>query len=144
MNKYMVTIAAMAGILVGLLAPLREATSAPQETTSPWNDTYDAVSITVTNNMVIGLIGKKLILTPTGGGNGTNALTVTTPFPFKGECVIKVKAGTTNHITIATNAVLRASGNIALVPGAAVATSDTVILYVTDTNKAYVIGGLVY
>ncbi len=141
MNKMLATMAAIAGALIGAFAPVN---AGLQETTSPWNDTYDAVSITVTNGMEIGLIGRKLILTPTSATGGTNALTLATPFPFKGECVIKVKTGTTNHITFATNAVIRASGNIKLVPGAAVATSDTVILYVTDTNKAYVIGGIVY
>ena len=112
-------------------------TAAPQETTSPWNDTYDAVSVTVTNGMAIGLIGQKLILTSTTIASGTNALTLTTPFPFKGPCVIQVKSGTTNHITFATNTVLRASGNITLVPGGV---NDTVILSTVSTNKALVIG----
>jgi hypothetical protein len=141
MNKMVATMAAIAGALIGAFAPVN---AGLQETTSPWNDTYDAVSLTVTNGMAIGLIGRKLILTSTTVASGTNALTISTPFPFTGEVVIKVKTGTTNHITIATNANIRASGNIALVPGAAVATSDTVILYVTDTTKAYVIGGIVY
>ena len=141
MKKIVVTMAAIAGVLVGMLAPVN---AGSQETTTPWNDTYDAVSLSVTNGMAIGLIGRKLILTSTTVASGTNALTLTTPFPFKGEVVIKVKAGTTNHITIATNNVLRASGNISLSPVTQVGMSDTVILYVTDTNKVLVIGGLVY
>lgn len=112
------------------------------ETRRPWNDTYDAISMTVTNGSTIGLIGQKLILTGTGGAlNGTNTITVTTPFPFRGECVIKAAAGSTNRIAIATNAVMRSSATILLVPDTV---ADTVIYYVTATNKAIVVSGTAY
>jgi len=142
MKKY-ITIAAVLGMLVGLLAPTGETRAGAQETTDPWNDTYDAIALSVTNGMQIGLIGRKLILSPSGQvANGTNTLTLKTPFPFKGECIVKVASGCTNRVGFATNAVVRASSTPqVLIPDTG---ADTIILYVTATNKAIVVSGTAY
>lgn len=115
------------------------------ETRDEWTATgKDTVNVTVTNAATIGLIAPKVVISTTSHSSGTNAISLKTPFPFKGVCILKANSTNDNHITIATGAVIRASDNISLVAGNAVATSDQVILYVTETNKAYVIGGLVY
>ena len=132
-------------MVVGLVAVSLALTAigAPDpETRSQWNDTYDAVSLTVTNGSTIGLIAPKMLLTCVGGTNGaTGTITVTTPFPFKGPCIIKAATGGTNSIAIASNAVMRSSATVTLGPDT---TADTIVYYVTATNKASAISGVAY
>ena len=132
---------AMIGTVV-LAAAVVASAQSPRENENKWSDTgSDVTSLTVTNGMAVVLSNTKMILTPTDyAATGTNTITLTTPFVRKGVVVLKA-AGTGNHIQIATNAIVRASGTISMVPGGA---NDTVVLYITDTEKVLVLGGSVY
>jgi hypothetical protein len=131
---------AVIGIAVLAMAVVASAQS-PRENDNRWSDTgSDVTSLTVTNGMAVVLSNTKMILTPTAVAGGTNTITLTTPFVRKGTVILEAGASG-NHIQIATSSVVRASGTISLVPGGA---NNTVVLYITDTEKVLVLGGSVY
>jgi hypothetical protein len=108
-------------------------TAAEPETRKPWDDTLDdVVSLTVTNGSVVGLIAPKMILTPTGQpANGTNTITLKTPFPFKDETIIMVAGSATNRIKIAADTTFLRSADLIMID--ATATKAVVIKPVSTT-----------
>ena len=129
MKKFglMIGCAAVLGALVAI------ARAGDPETRVPWDDTSDAVvSLTVTNGMSVGLIAPKMILTPTGqAANGTNTITLKTPFPFKSETIIMIAGSATNRIKIAASTTFLRSEDLVLID--ATATKAVVIKPVSTT-----------
>lgn len=115
MKKIAMVVGAVAIGLGGL------AMAADPETRVPWDDTSDAVvSLTVTNGSVVGLIAPKMILTPTGqANNGTNTITLKTPFPFKDETIIMVAGSATNRIKIAADTTFLRSADLIMIDATA-------------------------
>jgi hypothetical protein len=108
-------------------------TAAEPETRKPWDDTLDeVVSLTVTNGSVVGLIAPKMILTPTGqANNGTNTITLKTPFPFKDETIIMVADSSTNRIKIAASTTFLRSADLIMIDATA---TEAVVIKPVSTN----------
>jgi hypothetical protein len=126
------SIAMVAGaVAVGLCGIVM---AADPETRVPWDDTNgdQVVRLTVTNGSVVGLIAPKMILTPTGqAANGTNTITLATPFPFKSETVIMVADSSTNRIKIAAGTTFLRSADLIMIDATA---TEAVVIKPVATN----------
>jgi hypothetical protein len=126
-------IAAMvAGMVMVALVGL--AIASPDEYKRGWDNavTDEVVSLTITNGMTVGLLAEKMILTPTGQeANGTNTITLKTPFPFKGITVIEIAASATNRIKIAASTTFLRSADLIMIDATA---TKAVVIKPVSTN----------
>lgn len=128
----------VAGLVMAVLAVVGVRYVTAVDTTGQgWNETYDTVSVTVTNGSTLGLIFPKMIVTPTGqANNGTNTVTLATPFPFKFPVVIMLPSTATNALKIAEGAVFQHPGGIILDVDTV---TNAVIIIPCSTNVAVAI-----
>lgn len=132
MKKHMATAAVAATLTLMALCGL--VLAAGDEFKRGWDNTVtdEVVSLTITNGMSVGLIAEKMILTPTGqAANGTNTITLKTPFPYKGITIIEVADSATNRIKIAASTTFLRSADLIMIDGTA---TEAVVIKPVSTN----------
>jgi len=105
MNKFLKLMAIVAALVVVVsAAPVMAETYASNGIDySAGVYTNDELVVSVTNGSVLGLTAKNIVLVPIGGANDTtNTITVRSPFQKLGTVNIRVAAGATNLVKIAT------------------------------------------